>query len=480
MSGILISYGAWGSNGLEDAASEAKDVSKKLSSYSDALNDDVYKKLNRYRGTHTGNITSALSNIKGKMDDLDNASDKYITLQDDLNDLRSTCKQVDGDVAKRVESLTADFKERNNIKTSVFDGINSFLTNIMNKTSIGRWINDTLDKFSDGVDDFFQMIEDWFDFQGGEAFVKGVMIASLEIVAAVAGIVAAVATLIAGGTLLAMVAAAAALVGGVIALVNGVTNLVNEHRAIAAYEDDPARAKRLSDENKIQDVMRKETTSNIAAWDMGAGAIDTVKLVCDVIGIVKGGADLFKNLKTWAGSDGIFKALGSTIKDAGSEIKTSFANRDFGIVKDAFSNMFTNFKEGMFKFDSVKDGAKSIKSMASLSKDAINDVTNVFSGDAEFGDIAKNIFNNTIANFSIGEFMKDGELEKIKIDDFSSIVFDTFDGGGDLIKLFSSGTSAIDISLPDIAIPDIDIRVSAPTIDLTITLPTIDVALAVA
>lgn len=482
MSGILISYGAWGSDGLEDAASEAQAVSKKLTSYSDALNDDIYKKLNRYPGDSTSNISNALSSLKNKIDGLDDSADKYTTFKDDLNDLKETCKQYDSDVAKRVESLTADFKTRNNIKTNtVLDGINGLLTKVANKTAVGRWLNDGLDWLNDKTDSFLQSIEDWFDFKGGEAAVEGFLIGALEVVAAVAGIVAAIAALATGAAGLALVAAIAGLIGGTIALVNGVTNLINEKRALDKYKDDPACARRLSDENTIQDVMRSETRENIAAWDLGAGAIDTVKLVCDVIGIVKGGADLAKGLKAWSGTDGVFGNLKELGGQSLNEIKTAFRNRDFNIVKDALSSMKTNFKDSMWKFDSVKDGAKSIKSMAGIVKDGVNDISNLFDGDAtlkDFADLGKDIFKHSIGNISLAGYQLDGENEVIKIADITDIGLDSFDGMSDLIELFGSGTSAIDISIPDIPIPDIDIRVTVPQIDIRV--PAVDVTLAVA
>lgn len=484
MSGILISYGDGFGTGLGESAGDAKDVSTRLSNYSDALNDEIYKKLDRYRGDHTGNITSALSNIKSKIDQLNTDSDCYKTYKTDIDELSDMCKQVDNDVAVKVESLTADFRARNNIQTNpVLEGLHNLLTNIANKTAVGRWLSDVADWMHEKGSSFLQRIEDWFDFQGGEGAVKGILVAALETVAAAAGIVGGVLAFFAASTVLAVVAAIAGIVGGVIALVNALANWVNEGRALAAYKDDPARARRLSDENSLQDMMRTETKKNIAAWDFGAGALDTVELVCKAIGVVKGGVELFQGLKAWSGSEGIFKSLWNTTKNAGTKLKTSFANRDFSVIKDVMGDMGSNLKGSLFSWDTPENMFDSIEGLAGLAKDGIEDLSNLFDGDVsmdDIKDIGKHIFDNTIGSITVAKYQMDGEYASDTIGDLLGFVTDPFDALNDLVDIFTSGTGSIDISVPTIAMPDLDTRLEMPKLDLNLNLPTINAAASVA
>lgn len=467
MSGILISYGEWFGTGLKESADDAKDVASRLSDYSDALNDEIYKKLSQYPGDHTGNITSALNSIKTKMDHLDTDSGNYKTYEADIDDLRDMCQQVDKDVAVKVESLTAEFKSRNNIQTNtVLEGISNLLTEIANKTALGRGLSDMFDWMREKGRSFLQRIEDWYDFQGGEGFVAGILEAAKDYLIAALAIAGGVLAIVGGATGLVFVGAVAGIVGGLIALVNVVANVNNERRALAAYKDDPARARRLSDENSFQDMMRTETKSHIAAWDFGAGAIDAVKITCDVIGIVCGGVEVAQGLKTWAGSDGIFKSLWKTTKHAGSELKTSFTRHNFDFAKNILKNMKTNFKDKMWNFESSEDAVSSMENLIEFTYEGIGDLASLFDGDLSFKDIGKKIFDKAFEYRSVAQFQKDGKGETITIGDFKDIASDSIDGIKDVISKFSSKPGKINVSVPNVAIPDINIRTDMPKLNL--------------
>ena len=136
MSIAAISY-----KSLNNAAGEAKDVSKKLNKYASELNNTVYKKLNSYKGSWTSNLSSAKNSVHAKISQLENAADDYDDYSENLKELRDECKRVDKSVKSRVSKLTSQFKKNNGIRDSKIENAISFhLTKFGNSTSAGRWL----------------------------------------------------------------------------------------------------------------------------------------------------------------------------------------------------------------------------------------------------------------------------------------------------------------------------------------------------
>ena len=160
----------------------------------------------------------------------------------------------------------------------------------------GRWLNEKADQIDSGVDYLKQSIEDWYDYNGGKEFIKGILVGVLEIAIAVVGVVILFLGTISG--VWAVIVAVATVVAAVIAVVNGFTNIVNEFRALGYGSDDPATAKRKSDLNTVQDTLRVETDSEF--WHNFATGIDIVNIVCSVITVVDSAGKLLKNGYKWA------------------------------------------------------------------------------------------------------------------------------------------------------------------------------------
>lgn len=477
MSGIVISYGGFIGTGLSEAADDAKKVSRRLSEYADALNDDVYRKLSNYAGERTENINSALNSLKGKITQLKDDSDKYTVYSADIDGLKDECQQVDRAVAARVEALTGEFKERNGIKTNtLLDNINLLLTKVKNSTFVGRWLDDASDWFKQADDYLKECIEDWYQFQGGKQFVKGATVAALELVAAVAGIVVTVAGIISGGW---TIAAAAALIAGVIAGANAVINLINEGRALAEYGNDPAKAQRISSENSLQDTMRSESDENIALWDGLAGALDAVTIICAAVGLVTGIKDMAKGLKTWAGNDKIWTKIKTSVASGGRELQAAYRNRDFSGIKTALkTNMMGNFKKSYLEFGSTKEKFSSIKNWAGLTKTVFTDVMDMSCGEFGFDNI-KDMLKICAANITVVEYGKinadgspkigsNGQQEKanISLSKITDSAKKMWSVPSDVIKLFSSSSSSVKVAVPEIQIPDIDVHVAMPSIKI--------------
>ena len=244
MSIASISYGS-----IKNAASEARDVAKKLDKYANTIDNSVYKKLNKYDGPWTGNISSARSKANAKIDWLRDEAGRYRDYADDLDNLKEECERVDKAVKSKVSSLTASFKETHGINNNVVINTISYLfTSVTNSTSTGRWMNTQTDAFETEASYHKQAIEDWYDYNGGKQLITGIAVAALEIAIAVAAIV------LSGGAVLVVVAT---VIGSLIAIANGVCNIVNEVRAYNLTQDgDPATGKRRSDQDTIQDTLR--------------------------------------------------------------------------------------------------------------------------------------------------------------------------------------------------------------------------------
>lgn len=493
MSTVSISYGS-----LKDASGEAKAVARKLNGYADSIEKTVYNKLNKYSGDWTSSIYSARNNASSKMSALRTQASRYSTYADNLIDLRDECKRVDKAVRSKVSSLTATFKETHGIRNSkVENAISYFFTSIGNSSGFGRWLGDKADLFKAGTNYLKDSIKEWYNYEGGKELIKGALVAILEIAIAVC-------TLIAGGGILAMIAAA-------IALANGVVNLINEFRAYnAAQNNDPATARRLSNENSMQDFLRDgditdETgggflgvNNHVKTSRMVAAGIDVVNLVCVVGSIIQSCGKLLKNGYKWATGDltdlkdikmkdvlskdsfkQFFGKLKTTFGQGSKEIGASLKRGDFTFalkgIKDFGSDFLNNLKGEFAEFDSLKHGASSTKHILGVVKVITKD--GITSKEGIKGLVEKivlpSIAITVIASIKFPEGGGQGsfDFDNITLDDFYSIFddikekvikSDLFDNGVDIninmdvINKLSTNSN-INISIPEIHIPDLSI-----------------------
>lgn len=460
MSTVAVSYSS-----LWNSASEAKDVAKRLDKYANHLSDQVLKKLDRYEGSWTSNLSVAKSKINGKITELRDEADKYESYSKDLLDLRDECKEVDKKVKNRVSNLTAQFKENHGIKNNVVVNYISYvLTARGNSTAVGRWVNDRHDENRKNAKYLKDSIKEWYNYDGGKELIKGVVIGVLEIALAVVAIVGAVVTIvgaIVSGTW--AIGAIFALIGGCIALANGVSNLVNEAMAYNATSNgDPATGRRRSDIDTLTEWIRKDFDSKLA--HAIAFGIDVVNLVCIVTKLATDGIKIVKNGATWLKDMGGFKGLLgglktgfkdvlSTIKsgdwarilefgkgflkDIGGEIKSHFNFKDL----DGFKNIL-GFTKDIFKDGPIMASLKNlllgsldidVKIDGELKETSISDLI-------DFGeDIWKKIFNSPVFQ---------GDAINV---DLSNLDFDFANIGAKLdVK------TDINISIPDVYMPNVN------------------------
>lgn len=184
------------------------------------MQDNVYKKLNKYDGSWNSNVSTASSKTNAKISELRSEQSRYETYATDLIDLRDECKEVDKAVKSKVSSLTASFKEAHGIRNSkVENAISYFFTGLGNETAFGRWLGGKKDEFDSGMNYFKDSIKEWYNYEGGKELITGVLVGLLEVAI---GVLAIVGAILSGGALLVIIAG---VVGGIIAVANGVANI---------------------------------------------------------------------------------------------------------------------------------------------------------------------------------------------------------------------------------------------------------------
>lgn len=494
MSIATISY-----RSLKDASTEAKRVAKKSDTYADNLNSSIYRKLNSYGGSHTGNISNAISQTNAKISALRSKSAAYTNYASDLSDLQSECENRDLAVKTMVSQLTADFKLNNGIPNSkVENTINYFLTGLKNSSSAGRWLSNTSEKVNSAREYMKKSIRDWWDYEGGKELIKGGAVAVLEIAAGVCAMISAVAALLAGGGILAMIVAVASLIGGPITLLNGLANWENEKRAYNETHNngDPALDRRRSGEDTLQDTIRRESDSK--ALHNFATGMDVVNIVCSIVSFFDGARKLVKNLYKWTtgsmaniknlhvrdiltkdNTKQFFVKLKETASGGWKEITAAFKSGDFTNISefafDLGDDFLNNLKNGFANFENIEKGAKSVKALTSIPKALLKDgftVKNI----AEIG-----IMTIVLPNLNSGELVTydgghgggplDYDISAIHITDFTDVLKDGLESITDSIDLYQED-SVIDkkvlnklsqvcnfhIDIPDIAIPDISLN----------------------
>lgn len=481
MSKVTISYSS-----LKSASSEANQVAKKMTRYANNLNSAVYKKLSNYNGSYTSNISTAKSKTNSKISELKAKSKAYSKYADDLTALKDECLSTDKSVRSKVSQLTASFKEANGIKNSkVKNAINYCLTSFGNSTVAGRWVGNTSDKVTSVKDHITQSLKDWWNYDGGKQLVKGVVEGILEVAIGVITIITAI------GSGAALIVILAAVVAAGIAVANGVMNIVNEGRAYneTSKNANPALGRRRSNQNTIQDTLRRESDSSLL--HIAAKGIDVVNLACTVVSVVNSAGKLIKNGYKWASGctsgvkdlrvknllskdnwSNFFNKTKTNIGNGFTEIGQSIKGGDFSFIKIGLKNFGTDFatnlKNNFFNFKDSKSGLKSTSKLLGVAKDFISD-----------GFDAKNIVEDiifpgiTLAEFTTIKTGDGGQMyfdfsDKILLSDVYSIgdkignniigsdVFSSdFIINSDTLNTLSSSCN-IDISIPEINIPPIE------------------------
>lgn len=339
MSQAVISYSK-----LEDAASEADKVATRLDTYSDEIYSKIYSKLTSYSGTWVEGLSDAKSNAIAKRNELAEKADHYRSYADDLRQLENTCQQVDNAVKQNISQLSSSFQTQNNISVGVLDYVGMYISNALNDSAVGRWINQGLDAVGESFSELGDSIKNWYNFGGGEQLVDLVGTAIL-------GVALCVFTVLAITASAPFVVIAAAVVSAAILLVNTCVDIAGE---VVAYmqvsNGDPVAAYRSEAIDSAQDLLRESDSS---AAHIFATILDVTSFVCGAITMVYGVSNLIKSGYKWATAttgDVTGVSYGEMLKTIGTKVKTSFTTTVTDI-KVAFSvGDWAFFKTGAIDF----------------------------------------------------------------------------------------------------------------------------------
>ena len=382
MSEAAIVYSA-----MNSAASKADNVARKIDSYSDEITKKVLNKLNNYGGDWSGNLSDARSSLNAKINSLNSDYNSYKGYATDIRTAVNQCKQTDDDVRETVKNLSSTFKVSHGIRDNVIENyLSYFFTSIGNSNANLRLVSDTLETIGEAGSELISCLKTWWNYDGGKQLVTGVAVAVLEIAAAVAGIVVAV---MSGAGIVVLLAT---IVGGVITISNGLMNLANEALAYWTVMEDPATARRLSNQNTIQDVLREGTLLNQDSWVNQhvnisysiAMGIDVTNFACGLIKLWDSGFKAFQSIKNWAGANG---GLFGGLKNFAHSIKSTFQRNGLNSLKIFSSDLLLSFKTKFSEKFLASGGStlsqlKSAKSWLGLAKD-------VFKNDEGIGGLLK-------------------------------------------------------------------------------------------
>lgn len=462
MAEVAISYGNWRNNGLKDAGKTSKKVAKKLDDYDGELNRKIYSKLNNYKGESSDNIRRALSYVQSKRSELDSDSTKYTNYGDALDNLAEQCEDVDKKVARRINTLSSDFKDVYSITTNfVVDAIDYLFTKAKNGVTWYRKLGDQLARMMGGVNDFMNRLKNWYSYHGGREVLKGIGVALLEIGIAIAACVATIATL--GTGLVAVVVAVAAITSLAIAVGDGLCNIENEVSGFLVNEDDPVQAKRLHDRNTMADSIVGDATENISARKKIADGIKKTKMVSDTVVMVYSVTKMGQSVLKWGGA-GEGASLGTQIKSVGVKAKDNVTklinttqNGDLVkcgskyLLSDLKSNLISNYA---YKADSRLSAAKNMKYTAncaknwmSLGKDLLTGEWNTFDTGVDFALSNFTAFNTNIDK-ATGDLLEWKTLGDVKsaFEKTGKINNNLFSSNG----MFASSEQGLSISVPQI------------------------------
>ena len=404
MSEATVFYGSF-----EQAAKKANKTATLLDDYSNEINKNVYTKLYQL-SNRSGYLSNVLSPVSAKMEELNTKKEAYSAYAQDVKNALQDTKKTDENVRKLVYGCNRTFKISHGIRDSVIENSFSYLwTALGNSSPTARLISDGLETVAEAGSGLVSSIKQWWNYDGGRQLVAGVAVAALEIAAAVAAILS-------GGGFFAILAAA-------IALANGIMNLFNELRAYGVGSDDPALARRLSNQNTFQDVLREGDIVSGNGWADNnvnlarkiAMGIDITNIVCAAAGLIKGAGQLIKTLKNWKLTNGV---LTNGIKGFGQKIKGMYQE---GGIKLLFQNYGESFKlmlkdkYGLTGKEAMSNPAKLVKNWLGVAKDLAKN----FEGKDGFGGYAKTALTNFVLPGLVLGKTYEVNHEKIEINGFS-------------------------------------------------------------
>ena len=380
---------------LSSSVSNANKLANELDQYCDELTKKVQNKIYSVEGGSSAALNNASYYINSKLKQLRQKESNVRTFARNVDNLISTAKRVDQDVARTIENRQKElFKKNPDLKPPEYKAkTTKFLCNLKDVPIIGSIIKGG-EEIVGAVETLKKDIKYWYKCEGGKELVG----LGLSIVGAVAAIaVFAGAMAISGGTL-AVIAGIAGAVSAVIGLVNAATNVYTSARAYnEALGGEPGVAKIYAGQDTFSDLLR-ERNFHDKKLNRGsmitATTVDIVDSVCAVVTFVTGTVKLVKEVKK-INLVKKFNDMGRSRNSMGQYTsgKVSFRNGIKSVMMKANSKEtlkdiilgdlnVKDFKR--FNLLARDDQASAIKSFAKACSGIIGDLDKINEGDMTF------------------------------------------------------------------------------------------------
>ena len=423
MSVVTINY-----EKLSTISKNAKSASSKMQDYI----DDLTKKVtNKYSGI-TGGASTKTNNseyyVNQKIKQLKKNKTYYSTFSTAVSTFSSNAQEIDSNVAKTIKASKDKFIDKHDyIDVNWWTELKEWFVDLKNSCPLFEAIGNLIDKALDGLGNLWAEFKHWYRCGGGKEI--------LGMVLAIAGAICAVVIAICSFPASTIVAVCAA-VAACITAANAVYNVFSSAKAInAKLNGDPAWAKIYGDQDTIQDGLRQtnfgDGTLNKLSF-FGAGAMDVVETICNVVVIVNSIKNVCKTVKE--------------IKAYAARSKT----QNFGDVLKKY--IFNEPRNKTAKVESTNFWGETVKKPSKM-RDYIQKRVEGNDPLTKFQKVAKDIkkhFSNTkavidgidkIADYTVGGEFSFGNLAK----DVGEGVADKFHAGKAIDKLWSTGGSTKNI-----------------------------------
>ena len=423
MSIVTINY-----EKLSTISKNAKSASSKMQDYI----DDLTKKVtNKYSGI-TGGASTKTNNseyyVNQKIKQLKKNKAYYSTFSTAVSTFSSNAQEIDSNVAKTIKASKDKFIDKHDyIDVNWWTELKEWFVDLKNSCPLFEAIGNLIDKALDGLGNLWAEFKHCYRCGGGKEI--------LGMVLAIAGAICAVVIAICSFPASTIVAVCAA-VAACITAANAVYNVFSSAKAInAKLNGDPAWAKIYGDQDTIQDGLRQtnfgDGTLNKLSF-FGAGAMDVVETICNVVVIVNSIKNVCKTVKE--------------IKAYAARSKT----QNFGDVLKKY--IFNEPRNKTAKVESTNFWGETVKKPSKM-RDYIQKRVEGNDPLTKFQKVAKDIkkhFSNTkavidgidkIADYTVGGEFSFGNLAK----DVGEGVADKFHAGKAIDKLWSTGGSTKNI-----------------------------------
>lgn len=394
MSSVKIDY-----NKLSTISKNASNAASKMQDYI----DDLTKKVsNKYSGI-TGGASTKTNNseyyVNQKISQLKKKKGYYSTFSKAVSTFSDKAQDIDRDVAKTIKASKDQFIDKHDyIDVNWWTELKEFFIDLKNSCPLFEVIGNLIDKTIDGLRDLWADLKYWYKCGGGKEII-GVVLAVAGAVTAVVLAVCACVPPICG------IVAVCAAIAAVITAINAIYNVYSSTKALESkLNGDPAWAKIYGDRDTVQDELRQRNFGdgmlNKLSY-IGAGAIDIVQTVCDVVLIVnsiKNVCNTVKEIKAYAN-----RSRTREFKDVLKMYMKNEKNYKGLKVRDYIQsrvNKLDPLKQDTYIVKEIKKGASTVKSWFDSGEKIIN---YTIGGEFSFNNLAKDLGKRVADNFNSGK-----------------------------------------------------------------------------